>query len=96
MRFFNTVLLLATTSLVYAGDVCPGTYCSVGEHCEYQVDGPHCCGADNNKQVVSDPPLVSYLPTFDHEHCVASMQRRQMGNPQHMPRRPILHLHWQP
>ncbi|KAK7964314.1 hypothetical protein PG996_007997 [Apiospora saccharicola] len=65
MRFFNTVLLLATTSLVSAGDVCPGTYCSVGEHCEYQVDGPHCCGDDNNKNVVGhlSPAWSRYRPT---------------------------------
>ncbi|KAK8112610.1 hypothetical protein PG984_013136 [Apiospora sp. TS-2023a] len=54
MRFFNAVLLLAMTSgsLVSAGDICPGTYCTVGERCEYDPNGPHCCGANNNRNVL--------------------------------------------
>ncbi|KAK7912111.1 hypothetical protein PG985_014592 [Apiospora marii] len=52
MRFFNTVLLLATTSLVAAGDVCPGTYCHIGDRCGYDANGPHCCGAGNDKNVL--------------------------------------------
>ncbi|KAK8017418.1 hypothetical protein PG993_013744 [Apiospora rasikravindrae] len=54
MRFFTTLLLLATTSgsLVSAADVCPGTYCSIGGRCEYNVNGPHCCDGGDSRKVL--------------------------------------------
>ncbi|KAK0722693.1 hypothetical protein B0T26DRAFT_750061 [Lasiosphaeria miniovina] len=54
MRFFSTVLLLTTASisLVSAGDVCPGTYCTIGSRCGYDPNGPHCCSATNARDVL--------------------------------------------
>ncbi|KAK6822967.1 hypothetical protein PG990_015402 [Apiospora arundinis] len=48
MRFFSSVLLLAATagSLVAAVDHCPPKFCEVGETCNTDPDGPHCCSKD--------------------------------------------------
>ena len=54
MQFFKTLLIAAmSTNLALASDVCPPTYCTIGERCGYDPNGKHCCGANNGRNVVS-------------------------------------------